>query len=155
MKIVGIGEYFISNNREEIIKTYSLGSCVAITMHCPNKKVSGMAHIALPSPTNMQESVIHPAYFAETAIPLMINKFCYTYGCRTNDLKVGIFGGALAMRDNDTFKIGLRNVQTITRIMAEKDIAISMNDTGGYFSRTVELDVGTGKIKIDTQPMII
>jgi len=155
MKIVGIGEYIISSNNEDIIKTYSLGSCVAITMHCPKRRVSGMVHIALPSPESEQDSIERPAHFAETAIPIMLDKFCFTYGCSIEDLKIGVFGGAWSSRDDDVFKIGLRNVEAIKSILANKGMTISLNDTGGYCSRTVEIDVGTGKIKMDSQPLII
>lgn len=155
MKIVGIGEYIISSEKEDVIKTYSLGSCVAMTIYCPKRKISGMAHIALPSAINEQDLIDRPAHFADTAISLMLNKFCYTYGCSTNDLQIGIFGGALSLRKNDSFKIGLRNVQSIKSILSSKGIPISMDDTGGYCSRTIEVDVGTGLIRIDSQPMII
>lgn len=155
MKIVGIGEYAISSEKEDIIKTFSLGSCVAITVYCPKRKASGLAHIALPSTISEQASIDRPAHFADRAIPLMLDKFCYTYGCSTNDLQIGIFGGALSSRENDSFKIGLRNVQTIKSILSNRGIPIYMDDTGGYCSRTVEVDVETGKITIDTRPMII
>lgn len=155
MKIVGIGEYIISGEKEDVIKTYSLGSCVAITIYCPKRKVSGMVHIALPSAINEQDLIDRPARFADSAIPLMLNKFCYTYGCNINDLQVGIFGGALSLRKDDSFKIGLRNVQSIKSILSNKGIPIQMNDTGGYCSRTIEVDVETGVVRIDSQPMII
>ena len=45
-KIVGIGEYAISNRREDIIKTFALASCVAVTAYSPSKGVAGMVHIA-------------------------------------------------------------------------------------------------------------
>jgi len=155
IKIVGIGEYFISSEKEDVIKTYSLGSCVAITIYCPKRKVSGMAHIALPSNINEQDLIDRPAHFANSAIPLMLNKFCYTYGSNLNDLQIGIFGGALSLRKNDSFKIGLRNVQSIKSILLSKGIPIQMNDTGGYCSRTISVDVGTGMVRIDSLSMII
>jgi chemotaxis protein CheD len=155
IKIIGIGEYAISSDKEDVIKTYSLGSCVAMTIYCPKRKVVGMAHIALPSCLNAQDSIERPAHFADSAIPLMMDKFCYTYGCSINDLQIGLFGGALSLRENDAFKIGLRNVQRIKNILANGGIPIHMDDTGGYCSRTVEVDVRTGTVKIDSQPMII
>lgn len=155
IKIIGIGEYVISSDKEDVIKTYSLGSCVAITIYCPKRKVLGMAHIALPAPFNKRDLLERPAHFADSAIPLMIDKFCYTYGCNINDLQIGLFGGALSLRENDAFKIGLRNVQKIKNILANEGISIHMDDTGGYCSRTVEVDVSTGIVKIDSQPMII
>lgn len=155
MIIIGIGEYHISSDSKESIKTYSLGSCVAMTMHCPKRKVSGMAHIALPFSMNDRDLKERPAHFANSAIPLMLNKFCYNYGCSIKDLQIGIFGGALSLRENDVFKIGLRNVESIKNILASRSMPIYREDTGGHCSRTIEMDVSTGRVKIDTQPIII
>lgn len=155
MKILGIGEYHITNDNDDVIKTFSLGSCVAITIYCPKKKVSGMAHIALPFFTNEKDSVNRPAYFANSAIPLMLNEFCYKYGCKISDLQIGIFGGALSYRKNDVFKIGLRNVESIKSILSNKSMHISMEDTGGHYSRTVEIEVSTGKVKKHSTPIMI
>lgn len=154
MKILGIGEYHITNDEKDVIKTFSLGSCVAITIHCPKRKVSGMAHIALPYFINEQDSIERPAYFANSAIPLMLNEFCYKYGCRINDLQIGMFGGALSSRENDVFKIGLRNVESIKSILSSRSIPIYMEDTGGHCSRTIEIDVCTGKVKTCAKPLM-
>ncbi len=45
---VGIGEYAITDAKEEKIVTHALGSCVALIMHCPRTKCTAMAHIVLP-----------------------------------------------------------------------------------------------------------
>lgn len=47
--IVGIGEFAISNRPEDTIKTFSLGSCIAVVIYDKIQKVAGMAHIAMPS----------------------------------------------------------------------------------------------------------
>ncbi|SHH83093.1 chemotaxis protein CheD [Clostridium grantii] len=155
MEVLGIGDYYISNSKEKIIKTYSLGSCVAITIHCPVKKVTGMAHIALPYSTNEKDIKTRPAYFANTAIPLMLHEFSFRYGCNVNNLQVGIFGGALSIRKNDVFRIGQKNVESIKEILRRKCLPIQQEDVGGFFSRTVEIQVSTGKVKIHTNPIII
>lgn len=41
-KIIGIGDFAISNDTTEILNTYNLSSCVAVTAYCPFKK-SGQA----------------------------------------------------------------------------------------------------------------
>ncbi|GAA0178105.1 chemotaxis protein CheD [Clostridium sediminicola] len=155
MIIIGIGEYHISNDKKDVIKTYSLGSCVAMTIYCHKRKVSGMAHIALPFYTNDRDLKERPAHFANSAIPLMLDKFCYNYGCNIKNLQIGIFGGASSIRKDDVFKIGLRNVESIKNILSSRSLPIYKQDTGGYCSRTIEMAVDTGEVKIDTQPIII
>jgi chemotaxis protein CheD len=155
MVVLGIGDYYISNCKDEIIKTYSLGSCVAITIHCPFRKVTGMAHIALPHSTNQKELKNRPAYFATSAIPLMINEFIFRYGCNINNLEISIFGGALSIRKDDVFKIGERNVLIIKEILRRNSLLIQKEDVGGFLSRTVEIEVNTGYVRLETKPIII
>ncbi len=153
--VLGIGEYCVTNDKSNTIKTYSLGSCVALTMYCSAKKICGMAHIALPTSTNKERDTHPPAYFADLAISLMLNKFCYNYGCKLESLQIGMFGGASSMRKNDVFKIGIKNVETIKRIILNNNMTIYKEDVGGHYSRTVEIDVETGAVKVDCHPIII
>ena len=45
---VGIGEYKVTSNKEHVLKTYALGSCVAIIIYEKIKKIAGLLHVALP-----------------------------------------------------------------------------------------------------------
>lgn len=53
--VIGIGELAASNEPGAVIKTFALGSCVAITLLDPPTRTVGMAHVALP------DSRINPA----------------------------------------------------------------------------------------------
>lgn len=35
IKVIGIGEYAVSNNEEDTIMTFALGSCAALVIYCP------------------------------------------------------------------------------------------------------------------------
>ena len=81
--IIGIGEFAISDNPQVVIKTFALGSCIAVVMQCPQNGVLGMAHIALPSSEiNREESNSRPGYYADTAIALLLDRFMNKYKCR-------------------------------------------------------------------------
>jgi len=97
---VGIGEYAVSN-KNDMIKTYALASCVAITVFCPKNKIAGMAHIALPSPITASEDTMRPCYYANMAVPLLINKICQDFGCCKEDLEIKFFGGAKSIQKKD------------------------------------------------------
>jgi len=47
--IVNISDMKFSNNPEDVIVTYSLGSCLGVTAYDPVVKVGGMIHCLLPS----------------------------------------------------------------------------------------------------------
>ncbi|MGE5630373.1 MAG: chemotaxis protein CheD [Caulobacteraceae bacterium] len=155
-RIVGIGEYVVSNNKNDTIKTFALGSCVAITVYSPSKNVAGMAHIALPSPDlSSDDGSPGPCYYAITAVPFLINKICSEFGCLKGELIIEIFGGAKSVRDNDVFKIGQKNVETVKRILNDLNLVYNATKTGGTYSRTLEMDVATGKVKVALRPIRI
>lgn len=155
-KIVGIGEYVISNNKEDIIKTFALASCVAVTAYSPVNETAGMIHIVLPCQTTTSfENYQQPYYYATLGVPLFINKMCLQYGCMKNDLIIELFGGAKSSNRNDIFNIGQRNIITVKKVLKDMNLNYIDTETGGTNSRTLELNVKTGKKQIFSQPMII
>lgn len=155
-RIVGIGEYIISDNEEDILKTFALATCIALTVYSPLKKVLGMVHIALPSSNiNPDNTLLRPGYFADTAIPLLINKICLDYDCCKYELIVNIYGGAQSICKTDVFNIGKRNIDAVKEILSHNSIPFNAEETGGTNSRTVEMDVATGTVKIYLQPIQI
>lgn len=155
-KIVGIGEYVISNNKEDIIKTLALASCVAVTAYSPVNRTAGMIHIVLPCQTTTSfENYQQPCYYATLGVPLFINKMCSEYGCIKNDLIIELFGGAKSSNTNDIFHIGQRNVMAVKKVLNDLNLHYIDTETGGRNSRTLEFNVKTGKKMIFMQPLII
>jgi chemotaxis protein CheD len=155
VKIVGIGDYAISDKEDDIIKTYALGSCVAVTVFSPSRKIAGMVHIALPCSVLPEEGRTKPCYYAESAVPFLISKICREYDCLKTDLSINIIGGAISLRDDDMFRIGQRNVEVVRPKLRELGLPYDDSETGGTYSRTLSIEVSTGKIRIDSRPMII
>lgn len=154
--VVGIGELAISGNENDVLKTFALGSCVALMAYAPDKKVLGMVHIALPdSSVNSEDGRLRPGHYADTAVPLLINKICYEHGCHKNGLIFNIYGGARSAQNGDVFKIGERNIYVVKKILALNNVVCTGADIGGNYSRTIEADVATGTVKLDLYPMKI
>lgn len=155
-KIVGIGEYMISKDQTDILKTFALASCIGLTMYSPSKRVLGMAHIALPSSSlNCGDNRYKPAYFADLAVPLLLKKMCLEYGCSKHELIIKLYGGAQSIREMDVFQIGLVNLTAVKDILYANHLSCDAGETGGKNSRTIEMDVGKGNVKIDLQPLKI
>lgn len=153
-RIVNIGEHIVSDNIEDSIITYALGSCVAVTIYCPHKKVLGMAHCALPSSLiNAEQSRRLPGYYVDTALDLLVKAFVEDYKCRRSDLVVRLFGGSRAMYGEDIFNVGQRNLEAAISILRAYQINFDMKETGGCASRTVQMEVDTGKVKLITYPL--
>lgn len=154
--VIGIGDYAVSDNEKDVLKTFALGSCVALTVYSPKKRVLGMAHIALPhSNIDIEASKNRPGHFADTAIPLLLDIFSSKYGCNKNDLVYNIYGGSKSIQANDIFKIGKRNVETIVDIFNKNNISLNKSETGGLVSRTIEADVNSGNVKLSIYPINI
>jgi chemotaxis protein CheD len=147
---VGIGEYAVSKNPEERIKTFGLGSCVAIIVLDPKARSVGLMHVALPdSSINPEKAEKLPGYFADTGIPFLLKEMA-KLGSNVNGqgLIFKLVGGAQVMDPNQRFNIGKRNVITIKKILWKFNLAVVAEEVGGNISRTVDVDAGTGRVTI-------
>jgi len=153
--VIGIGEYTISNNVQGSIKTYALASCVALTAYNPSRKVGGMIHIALPYITDVKLSKARPGYFATTGVPLLINKLCNEFGCVKGELIINMYGGAESINKRDVFNIGKRNIVAVKDVLTSLNLKINHAEVGGIVSRTIQLDISSGRVEIFTQPIRI
>jgi len=153
--VIGIGEYAISNSSVDVLKTFSLASCVAVSFYCATKKIAGMIHIALPSHNEDREIPKKPAYYASLGLPIIIEKLTQEYGCLKSELTAQLFGGASSINRNDYFKIGIQNIKAIQNILSELNITVSASEVGGFISRSIAMEVSSGNISISTQPIKI
>lgn len=152
-KIIGIGEYVISKAPEDLIKTFALASCVAVTVYNPFIPLAGMIHIALPNPANLEEAKRRPGYYATSGIPILIRNMCWEYGSQREDLQVKLFGGAVSLKTDDYFKIGPKNIKAVKETLLGMDLKIEDAHIGGVISRTLTMSVRTGEIKIAALPI--
>ncbi|MBN2795917.1 MAG: chemotaxis protein CheD [Clostridia bacterium] len=156
MITIGLGEYAITDTENEGIITHSLGSCVALILYCPISKCTSMAHIVLPE-RDKKHGLIQDkeAYYATDFVPKMIHFYLDKPNCDIKGLKAYVIGGAVSKNPADVFKIGERNVQIIENILKVHGIAYENHETLGSYSRTVEIHVNDGTVKIRKRNMII
>ncbi len=154
-KIIGIGQYAITNNAADVLKTFALSSCVALTVYSP-QKVLGMVHIALPSSKIApSELKVNPAYYADTAVVMLLEKACIRYGCEKEELELKLFGGAMSVRQDDVFHIGSQNVAMVKATLSRMNLKLCHTDVGGNISRSIQADAATGEVKVASQPLLI
>lgn len=146
--VLGVGDYGASNTPGDIIKTYALGSCVAVIMLDPKTRTVGMVHVALPeSKINPDKVKERPGYFADTGIPALLREM-QKCGCnpKNKSIIVKLAGGAKIMDPNDTFNIGKRNALASKKGLWAHGMGPTAEDIGGAYSRTVSVSVDTGEI---------
>ena len=70
---VNISDMKVSSNPEDVLVTYSLGSCVGVTLYDPLQKIGGLIHCMLPlSKVDPERAKEVPYMFVDTGLPLML-----------------------------------------------------------------------------------
>lgn len=151
--VAGISEMKISTLRDDVLITYSLGSCVGITIYDPVKCVGGIIHCMLPlSKIDSKKAQNNPFMFVDIGVPLFINSL-FECGMSRKDMIIKIAGGSLIMDKKEKFKIGERNYMVLRKLLWKNNMLISGEDVGGKLSRTMSLVMATGKTFVKSDGM--
>jgi chemotaxis protein CheD len=143
--IVGISDCRVTNDRNAVLTTYALGSCVAVAVHDPVSAVGGLLHYMLPEAAlDRAKAESNPYMFADTGIKELIQMVC-AGGANRRRLVVRIAGGAQVIDGHDLFQIGKRNYHAARKLLWKAGILVAAERVGGGVSRTVRLEVGTGR----------
>lgn len=149
--MVGLGGIHASKTPGDVIKTMALGSCIGIIAVAPRLRAVGMAHIVLPhSRTNLEKAATTPGYFADTGIPALLEHFQRLGLLNPRELVFKLAGGASVMDPNSTFDIGKRNILSCRKELWKHRLAAIAEDIGGNFSRTVWVEVDTGRMYLQS-----
>jgi chemotaxis protein CheD len=148
--VVGVADLVVSNDSTADIVTYSLGSCLGVTVYDPAKKVGGLLHLMLPdSSIDAVKAASLPYMFVDTGVPRLFHA-AYNLGADRNRLVVKVAGGAQMLDQQGIFNIGIRNISALEKIIAQNRLRIHAADTGGLSSRTVRLDLTNGNVSVKT-----
>ena len=146
--VVGVADMAVSNDASADIVTYSLGSCLGITIYDPLKKIGGLLHIMLPdSSIDSVKATTMPYMFVDTGVPRLFHA-AYHLGADRARLVVKVAGGSQLLDAQGIFNIGIRNIDTFKKLLAQQGLNIHANDTGGVSSRTLRLDLANGNTTI-------
>lgn len=147
---IGLGEFHATKRAGDVIKTFALGSCVSVIMLDPKTQAIAMGHVVLPeSSIDPEKAMSQPGYFADTAIPAMIQRLA-SLGANPagKGFVVKLIGGSNVLDSNNVFNIGKRNVLSCRKVLWQLKLAVVAEDVGGEGSRTVELFQSSGRIAI-------
>jgi chemotaxis protein CheD len=148
--VVGVGDMSVSNNAAITLSTYALGSCVAVVLYDAGSQAGGLLHLMLPdSKLSPAKASTQPAMFADTGLPLLFRAFQGVRGDLSR-MRIAVVGGASVLAMNDTFKIGERNLRTVTELLARAGYRAQHSAVGGTINRTVHLELATGNVTMKT-----
>jgi len=145
--VVSIADMKISSNPGEVLVTYSLGSCVAVSLYDPYKKIGGLIHIMLPDSSIEKSAEINPFKYVDLGIPVLYKEM-FKLGCKRGTLITSVIGGSNVMDKNKYFNIGERNYLAVRKILWRNNVIINKEDIGGSKSRTVRLFMDTGRVVV-------
>jgi chemotaxis protein CheD len=142
--VVPMGGMAVTADPEAVLATYALGSCVAVVLYDPARRLGGMLHYQLPSgATDPNKAASHPAMFADTGVPMLFEAM-YRLGSSKGALVVKLAGGAQIAEGPQAHHIGPRNLITVRKMFWKVGVLTAAEDVGGELSRTVRLHVSTG-----------
>jgi len=155
-RVIGVADMALSDSPEELLITYSLGSCIAVIIFDPLAGVGGMLHYMLPeSSLDPEKAKKNPCVFADTGITHFF-KNSYRMGAKKEHMVVKTVGGAQILDPNGIFNIGTRNYLAMRKIFWRNNVAIAAEHVGGENNRTVRLEMDTGRVilKVGTEAEI-
>ena len=138
----------VSKDPGDLIITHSLGPCIGVVLRDPVSKASGLLHFQLSASKGHEaKAQTHPYMFADTGIPALFSAVERIGGSK-NRWEVSIFGGASMLKDDEVFKIGVKNSRAAKKLLWQACMTIKYEDVGGTSSRTVGIEVDTGNIRL-------
>jgi chemotaxis protein CheD len=146
--IVNISDAKVSTDPQVVLATYSLGSCIGVTLYDPVTKVGGMLHFQLPTSTlDIQRAKQNPLMFADTGFAHLLNEVTRRGGEKKR-LKVRLAGAAQMLNDSKLFDIGRRNHAAMRKILWQNGMFVDAEHIGGNAPRTMYLAVADGSVTL-------
>lgn len=143
------GEWYFGD-RHTRIRTV-LGSCVAVTLWHPRRRVGGMCHYMLPGrPAGSGD--VHDGRYASDAFALLLGEAVRS-GSRPDEYEVKMFGGGnmFPWRAHGRH-IGLQNAEAGHSLVRRHGMHCKARDVGGCGHRNVILDVDSGHVWVMRMP---
>jgi len=148
---VGISEMLVRSGGEEVLVTYSLGSCVGLALYDPAIRAGGLIHCMLPlSKIDPAKAQAAPAMFVDTGVPALLQAL-FDLGAEKKRLVAKVAGASSLLDEKGLFKIGERNYTVLRKLLWKNDILIAAEEVGGTAARTMYLHMATGRTVIRSQ----
>lgn len=146
--VVNVSDAKVSKCDNDVIATFSLGSCIAVAVYDPAVHVGGMLHYQLPdSGIDPDRAKVRPFMYADTGMRLLINKLL-SMGAVKSRMVVKIAGGATMETGPKGFNIGKRNHLSIRKILWGYGLMVESEDVGGHSPRNMYLDIHDGRVTV-------
>lgn len=145
---VGISEMKTSSQADDVLITYSLGSCVGLSLYDPRARVGGLVHCMLPlSKLDPDKARANPEMFTDTGVAALLQAI-FDLGAERKRTIAKVAGAASVLDEKGLFKIGERNYTVLRKVLWKNNILIAAEAVGGTIARTMSLYMATGRTTI-------
>ena len=146
--VIDISDAKVSSDPDDVLTTYSLGSCIGVALFDPVAHVGGMLHYQLPTSTlDKPKAEQTPFMFADTGMAILLKKLM-AMGAGKKRMQVKIAGGASMSAGPKGFDIGKRNYLSIRKVLWQHGMFIDTEDIGGQSPRNLYLSMTDGSVTV-------
>jgi chemotaxis protein CheD len=144
--IINVSDAKVSSHSDDVLTTYSLGSCIGVCLYDPTTHIGGMLHYQLPASTlDSPRAKEMPFMFADTGMKILVDKIL-SMGANKKRIQVKIAGGAAMENGPAGFDIGKRNYLALRKILWQHGMFIDAEDVGGSSPRNLYLNIVDGAV---------
>lgn len=140
------GEFYCT--AELAILSTVLGSCVAVCLWDPGRKLGGMNHFVLP---RAPEGLVSARY-GDVAMACLRDGLT-RLGARMDKLQAKVFGGADVLAFGSHRSVGAANVSLALECLHVCRIPVTAQRTGGKRGRMIKFHTGTGEVLVRAIPV--
>jgi chemotaxis protein CheD len=125
-----------------------LGSCVAVTLWHPVKRIGGMCHFLLPSRTRRADETLEGKY-GDEALEAMVARL-RAASTDPSEYEAHLYGGADTMPEGSSlkFNVGERNIEQGWSLIDRYGFMLQGVDVGEDVPRTVTLTLASGAVEM-------
>src|SRR5262245_59411670 len=118
----------ITERPDEVLITYSLGSCIGLTLFDHALRLGGIIHCLLPlGKLDQAKAAANPCMFVDTGVSAILQAM-FDRGAQRRTLVAKIAGGARLFEDTSLFKVGERNHTVLRKVLWKNNILVSGED---------------------------
>jgi chemotaxis protein CheD len=149
--VVDISDMKLSQNRDDVLVTYSLGSCVGLTLYDPEAGIGGLIHCMLPhSQIDPEKAKLKPSMFVDTGVAAMLGEL-YAMGAERENLIAKVAGAGSPLGREEAFRMGQRNYSVLRKFLWKNNIRIENEDVGQSKARSLYLYMADGRTTVKSE----
>jgi len=139
------GEWYFGQRK--ILRTL-LGSCVALTLWHPERRLGGLCHYLLPERVRQGVTPLSGRY-GDEALELLV-RCMKRADTLPQDYIVQLHGGASLFSADmpSSFNVGDRNVEQGRLLIARYGFRLHSESVGDTVARQVSIDLSTGEVQV-------